>query len=371
MATFALDYPYSRMQCKDGALKIYALSNPKLYKGRTYYVKVIYRGLGDGSCSKTKCASISFIAHWNNWGTVRRYGHNSATAYEERYSVVSWQYSFTVDSDVQPDGTNLYAIVDYAWANGYDDQHIELYFFKYWDSAGNVYNERGEDCTTMNLRQGNATYSAVFASTIKYTTPSFYFRKYGKTHYIPLLEYPASSDSTSKSIIEGNYTYVIQYRIQSYYNPKFEVRYNGKNYYLPQFVTKTNLNVDIPAGTYTPSAFYNLITKYISSPISSPGGTMNRRQVQNAFTVTVNGKTCSVPAGRYIMLRNVGSSHPFGFVVTIFGGINTHANYNEVKNFSTYGMYGTATNIAPSAGISMWNNFSNYSITIATGIKFV
>ena len=182
--------------------------------------------------------------------------------------------------------------------------------------------------------------------------------------YVPLV-LPGESNGVMTS--SNNLYY---YEPDAMYSVKVAARYNGKTYYIPTTL-KIIPQYDIPAGTYTPSAFYNLITKYISSPISSPGGTMNRRQVQNAFTVTVNGKTCSVPAGRYIMLRNVGSSHPFGFVVTIFGGINTHANYNEVNNFSTYGMYGTATNIAPSAGISMWNNFSNYSITIATGIRFV
>ena len=49
---------------------------------------------------------------------------------------------------------------------------------------------------------------------------------------------------------------------------------------------------DIPAGTYSPSKFENLIKSFISKNGS--------RTVKNSFSVVVNGQTYSVPAGRSI-----------------------------------------------------------------------
>lgn len=119
------------------------LNNATLYAGRTYYVKVRFRTRGDGNSTPSKCSSIGFIAHWNNWANIRNYIHYSATAYSEIGKVVEWTYSFTVDSDVTPDSTKLYFIIDNGWANGNDAQTIDLYYAKYWDSEGNVYNELG------------------------------------------------------------------------------------------------------------------------------------------------------------------------------------------------------------------------------------
>lgn len=118
-----------------------SLKNATLYTGRTYYVKVRFRTRGDGNSTPSKCSSIGFIAHWNNWVNTCQYIHNSATAYSEIGKVVEWTYSFSVNEDVTPQGTNLYFIINNYWGKGNDAQTIDLYYAKYWDSEGNVYSE--------------------------------------------------------------------------------------------------------------------------------------------------------------------------------------------------------------------------------------
>lgn len=136
------------------------LTNPKLYAGRTYYVRVKFRTRGDGNSTPSKCSSIGFIAQWNNWANTRAYIHNPATAYSEIGKIVEWTYSFTVDSDIQPAGTNIYFIIDNVWVNGNDGQTIDLYYAKYWDSEGNVYNELGTDMIFLKLKKDNLIYYA-------------------------------------------------------------------------------------------------------------------------------------------------------------------------------------------------------------------
>lgn len=138
----AIQTIYKTAKC-DGSETALGLTNTKLYAGRTYYVKVQFRTRGDGSSTASKCSSIGFIMHWDNRKSVRSYIHYSETAYNEIGKVVSWTYSFTVDSDIQPDGTYIYFIIDNQWARGYDNQTIDLYYLKYYDSLGNVYNEWG------------------------------------------------------------------------------------------------------------------------------------------------------------------------------------------------------------------------------------
>ena len=59
-------------------------------------------------------------------------------------------------------------------------------------------------------------------------------------------------------------------------------------------------NYDIPAGTYSPSAFQNLIKSFISNNGS--------RAVKNNVSVTVNGQTVSILAGNKIYYTTQGSS---------------------------------------------------------------
>lgn len=128
------------------------LSNPKLYKGRTYYVKVLFRTRGDGNSTPNKCSSVGFIAYWDDWHKSRSYIHYSDKAYSERGHFVSWTYSFTVSEDIQPTGTAIYFIINNGWASGCDNQTIDLYYVKYWDSTDQVYNEIGTDYDILEFK---------------------------------------------------------------------------------------------------------------------------------------------------------------------------------------------------------------------------
>ena len=120
---------------------------------------------------------------------------------------------------------------------------------------------------------------------------------------------------------------------------------------------------DIPAGTYSPSTFKNLIDNYISPNNGS-------RRVSNSFKVTVNGQTITVNANTTIYNENNESS---GSSVLTYGvnfsgeylvpgncfGVGTAYNFTDIKVY-----------ITQSRGISYFERYMYYNITISTGIKF-
>lgn len=110
---------------------------------------------------------------------------------------------------------------------------------------------------------------------------------------------------------------------------------------------------DIPAGTYSPSTFENLIKSFISNNGS--------RTVSNSFSVEVNGQTYNVPAGRaiYYTYQYSGAAR---FVC--FNGSN-RGNTTFQSSFS-YGVYCTYWSYSQQQG----DNYYRYSIRVNTGIKF-
>lgn len=109
-----------------------------------YRVSVTFRTRGDGDSTLSKCSSVGFIAHTDNWKYSRQYIHSSKQAYEERGKIVKWTYEFTVDKIVEAT-CNLCFIIQNAWVNGYDNQTIDLYkadFKNYEIPKGNpaIYN---------------------------------------------------------------------------------------------------------------------------------------------------------------------------------------------------------------------------------------
>ena len=120
---------------------------------------------------------------------------------------------------------------------------------------------------------------------------------------------------------------------------------------------------DIPAGVYSPSAFKNLIDKYISSNNGS-------RRVANSFKVTVNGQTITVNANTTIYNENNESS---GWSVLTYG-VNFSGSYMNAGNcFSSYtasSFTGNKVYVTQSRGISYFENYRNYYISVETGIKF-
>ena len=113
------------------------------------------------------------------------------------------------------------------------------------------------------------------------------------------------------------------------------------------------VNYDIPAGTYTPSAFENLIKSFISQNGS--------RTVSNSFSVEVNGQTYSVPAGRaiYYTYQYSGQAR---FVC--FNG--SPRGYIDFQNGFDRGVYCTYWSYSSSQG----ETYYRYNIKVNTGISF-
>lgn len=162
-ASKAVGRPYKTAKC-DGSMTRLILNNATLYAGKTYYIRIKYRTRGDGNSTSSKCSSVGFIAYWNNWASARGYCRNSETAYNERGEFVDWTYSFTVDEDVTPTDTSLYFIIQNGWANGADNQTIDLYNYMYWDSDGKILDYMSDyQCTHtfLKIKKSGKTYYKV------------------------------------------------------------------------------------------------------------------------------------------------------------------------------------------------------------------
>lgn len=119
---------------------------------------------------------------------------------------------------------------------------------------------------------------------------------------------------------------------------------------------------DIPAGTYSPSTFDNLIRRFISNNGS--------RIVSNSFTATVNGQTITVRANTKIYYENNASSgsRVLSYAVNFSGSYMVAGNVfavNTAVSFTDNKVY-----ITESKGIPYLANYMHYNITISTGIKF-
>lgn len=358
MSILAMDMPYATKVVS--VSNTLPLTNTRLVAGRTYYVKVAFRTRGDGDSTAAKCSSVGFIAYWDSWKQVRSYIHNPAQAYAERGAFVSWTYSFTVASDVQPTGTDLYFIINNGWANGYDNQTIDLYYAKYWDSAGNVYNEWGEDCGMLNIRQGGKTYQPVFASSVKYTTPSYCFRRDGKTFYIPLAPEPSTMESNACIVTTGTKKYTVAFNFTS--NPRKGVRFNGKTYRIPNKIYVEDIpQYAIPAGSYSPSSFATLIGKYMTY-----GG---HRELANQCTVSVNGQTLTLTPGTRIYYI-VASSY-FKSAVGVGFGVSSFYESNVASMHGSSGFTNKKVYVVGNPGdLYYFSSYANYYITVGTGINF-
>lgn len=165
---------------------------------------------------------------------------------------------------------------------------------------------------------------------------------------------------TSREQTIGSYIYKAP-------SPTICVRHNNTTYYCARSREAIS-EYDIPAGTYTPSAFRALIEQYISNN--------GNRTVANAFTVTVNGQTVSVSANQKIYYQ-VNSSSPQGTARAVYFGTTPSSTgapeyyFNIPSNGFTQGKCYVVYN---AGGGFLWTvcfaSYSNYNITVGTGIKF-
>ena len=132
----------------------------------------------------------------------------------------------------------------------------------------------------------------------------------------------------------------------------FGIALDNTKYVVPN--KRVPVNYDIPAGTYSPSTFENLIKSFISNNGS--------RTVKNSFSVTVNGQTYNVPAGRaiYYTYQYSGEAR---FVC--FNG-SPRGSKDFQSNFSNYGVYCTYWSYSQIQG----DQYYRYNIKVNTGINF-
>ena len=117
----------------------------------------------------------------------------------------------------------------------------------------------------------------------------------------------------------------------------------------------TAINYDIPAGTYSPSNFENLIESFISRNGS--------RRVNNSFSVEVNGQTYSVSSGGriYYTYQYRGEARS----VCFDGYPRGSTQFEQSGAFAKYGVYCTYWSYSEQG-----NRYYMYSIKVNTGIKF-
>lgn len=146
----------------------------------------------------------------------------------------------------------------------------------------------------------------------------------------------------------------------------FGIALNNTKYVVPNKRVAA-VTYDIPAGTYSPSAFKNLIQKFISNNGS--------RAVSNSFSVTVNNQTLSLAAGTIIHYTTQGSSPWYAKAVGFGERYFQVASCMDKTGFSIYKSYIVETSNSNSYPNSYCFNYvfryyASFNITVETGIKF-
>ena len=189
----------------------------------------------------------------------------------------------------------------------------------------------------------------------KLTSPGLVYYDSGRKWYYPLIT-PT-----------GSFTY--QGYIYSYdrsVGDTFGISLSNTKYVVPNKRVSA-INYDIPAGTYSPSTFQNLIKSFISINGS--------RTVSNSFSVTVNGQTLSIGPGTRIWYVTQGSSPWYARAVCFGVSYFLAASCQDGTGFSKYKAYivetSTSNNYTSYICFNrIFKGYAHYNITISTGIKF-
>lgn len=189
----------------------------------------------------------------------------------------------------------------------------------------------------------------------KLTSPSLAYYYSGTKWYYPLI---------TKT---GSFTYQgYKYSYDRSVGDTFGICLSNTKYVVPNKRVAA-VNYDIPAGTYTPSAFKNLIQKFISNNGS--------RTVKNNISVTVNGQTVSISAGGKIYYTTQGSSPWYARAVCFGISWFQVACCESGTGFSKYKSYIVETSNVNSYPTSncfnyVFRGYASYNIQVNTGINF-
>ena len=182
-------------------------------------------------------------------------------------------------------------------------------------------------------------------------SPKLVYYYNGTKWYYPLI-------TPTSTLTWGGYKYSYDRSV----GDTFGISLSNTKYVVPNKRVSA-INYDIPAGTYSPSAFKNLIDKFIY--------TNGSRRVANSFIVTVNGQSVAVTRNLQIWSQNNESSGSS----TLTYGVNFSGSYMNAGNcFSGGTAHSFSRNkvyITQSKGISYFENYMYYYISVETGIKFI
>ena len=176
------------------------------------------------------------------------------------------------------------------------------------------------------------------------TSPSLGYFVNGKKYYYPLI----------KPTVSFRYSSFI-FSYDKSVGDTFGIALNNTKYVVPNKRVAA-VNYDIPAGTYSPSKFENLIQSFISRNGS--------RRVNNSFSVVVNGQTYSVSSGSsiYFTYQYSGQAR----FVCFNGSPRGFTQFEMPGAFEKYGIYCTYW----SASAQQGDRYYMYSIKLNGGIKF-
>ena len=130
----------------------------------------------------------------------------------------------------------------------------------------------------------------------------------------------------------------------------FGISLSNTKYVVPN---KRVSNYDIPAGTYSPSTFENLIQSFISRN--------GNRTAKNNFSVTVNGQTYSVTAGRAIFY-----TYQYGGQARFVSFNGSQRDFTQFEQGFSKGVYCTYWSYSDTQG----DRYYMYNIKVNGGIKF-
>ena len=182
---------------------------------------------------------------------------------------------------------------------------------------------------------------AVGPYTVRPPLPRLVYYDSGTKYYYPLIK-PAST------LTWNGYIYSYDKSI----GDTFGISLSNTKYVVPNRRV-ADVKYDIPAGTYSPSLFENLIKSFIAQN--------GNRIVYNSFSVEVNGQTYNVPSYRsiYYTYQYSGQARFVCFNGSPRGSTSFEQSFSE-------GVYCTYWGYTQTQG----DRYYQYNIKVNTGIKF-
>lgn len=192
-------------------------------------------------------------------------------------------------------------------------------------------------------------------SSVPFSPKLAFHDSHGDVWYYPLI-------TPTSRLTWGGYVYSYDRSV----GDTFGIGLSGTKYVVPNKRVSA-VTYDIPAGTYSPSAFKNLIQSFISNNGS--------RAVKDNVSVTVNGQTVSILAGDEIYYTTLGSSPWYAKAVGFGERYFQVASCMDKVGFTYYKAYIVETSpsnsyVSDYCFNKVFRSYASFNITVNTGINF-